>query len=49
MTRRKFLEQSAGAAAGIAFVGCAVTGAPSAQAHARCREVVVSGRRVKTH
>jgi aminocarboxymuconate-semialdehyde decarboxylase len=48
MTRREFLEKSAGAAAGIAFVGCALTGAPSAQAQARRREVVVSGRRVKT-
>jgi aminocarboxymuconate-semialdehyde decarboxylase len=48
MTRREFLEETAGAAAGIAFVGCALTGAPAAQAQARRREVVVSGRRVKT-
>jgi hypothetical protein len=48
MTRREFLEETAGAAAGIAFVSCALTGAPSAQAQARRREVVVSGRRVKT-
>ena len=48
MTRREFLEEAAGAAAGIAFVGCALTGAPPVQAQARRREVVVSGRRVKT-
>jgi aminocarboxymuconate-semialdehyde decarboxylase len=48
MTRREFLEETAEAAAGIAFVGCALTGAPAAQAQARRREVVVNGRRVKT-
>src|SRR5262245_43779943 len=48
MTRREFLEETAGAAAGIAFVSCAMTGVPSAQDQARRREVVVSGRRVKT-
>ena len=47
-TRREFIEESAGAAAGIAFVGCNLASAASAQAQPRRREVVVSGRRVKT-
>ena len=37
-----------GATAGIAFVACGLTGAGSAQAQTRRREVVVNGRRVKT-
>src|SRR5437899_13092374 len=47
-TRREFLEDTAGAVAGIAFVGCSMVSAASAQAQARRREVVVNGRRVKT-
>ena len=54
-TRREFIEESAGAVAGLAFVACAIaggSGAVVAQAQAqtqpRRREVVVSGRRVKT-
>src|SRR5258708_20920462 len=47
VTRREVLA-SAGAIGGIAFVGCSLTGAAPAQAQARRREVVVSGRRVKT-
>src|SRR5882724_7109433 len=46
-TRREFVQDAAGAAAGIAFVGCGLLGAASAQAQARRREVVVNGRRVK--
>ena len=48
MTRREFLEDAAGAAAGVAFVSCGMTSAGSAQAQARRREVVVNGKRVKT-
>ena len=47
-TRREFIEESAGAMAGIAFVGCGLAVAASAQAQTRRREVVVNGRRVKT-
>ena len=49
-TRREFIRNSAGAMAGIAFVGCDLLAARDAraQAGARRREVVVSGRRVKT-
>ena len=47
-TRREFLQTSAGALAGIAFVGCDLLAAAPARAQARRREVVVSGRRVKT-
>jgi aminocarboxymuconate-semialdehyde decarboxylase len=46
-TRRDFLETTATALGGIVFVGCdLMTGAAHAQA--RRRQVVVSGRRVKT-
>ncbi len=45
-TRRDLLGTAAGAIAGIAFVGCGLIGAASAQAPRR-REVVVDGRRVK--
>ena len=48
MTRREFLEDTAGAVAGLAFVGCNLASAASAQAQTRRREVVVNGRRVKT-
>src|SRR5438445_3503411 len=49
MTRREFFEDTAaGAVAGIAFVECSRTRPTSAQARARRREVVVSGRRVTT-
>jgi len=49
-TRREFIEESAGAMAGIAFVGCRLASAApaAAQAQPRRREVVVNGRRVKT-
>jgi len=49
-SRRDFIRNSAGAMAGIAFVGCDLLAASDAQAQAgaRRREVVVSGRRVKT-
>ena len=47
-TRREFIEESAGAMAGIAFVGCDLLAAAPARAQARRREVVVNGRRVKT-
>src|SRR2546427_216476 len=49
-TRRNFIRNSAGAMAGIAFVGCDLLAARDAQAQpaGRRREVVVSGRRVKT-
>ena len=47
-TRREFIEESAGAMAGIAFVGCGLADAASAQAQTRRREVVVNGRRVRT-
>jgi predicted TIM-barrel fold metal-dependent hydrolase len=46
-TRREFVQDAAGATAGIAFVGCELLGAASAQVQARRREVVVNGRRVK--
>jgi aminocarboxymuconate-semialdehyde decarboxylase len=47
-TRREFLGTTAGALAGLAFVGCDLLAAAPARAQARRREVVVSGRRVKT-
>src|SRR5712691_7123466 len=46
-TRREFVQDAAGAMAGIAFVGCGLLRAASAQAQARRREVVVNGRRAK--
>ena len=49
MTRREFVEDAAGAAAGIAFVACGLqAGVGGAQAQSRRREVVVNGKRVKT-
>src|SRR6266478_9722627 len=47
-TRREFLGTTAGALAGIAFVGCDLLAAVPARAQARRREVMVGGRRVKT-
>src|SRR5881397_1340619 len=49
-TRRNFIRNSAAAMAGIAFVGCDLLSARDARAQSgrRRREVVVSGRRVKT-
>src|SRR5882672_5593277 len=49
-TRRDFIRNAAGAMAGMAFVGCDLLAARDAQAQSirRRREVVVSGRRVKT-
>ena len=45
-TRREFIQ--AGAVAGLAFVGCDLMAAAPARAQVRRREVVVSGKRVKT-
>jgi aminocarboxymuconate-semialdehyde decarboxylase len=47
-TRREFLQTTAGALAGLAFVGCDLIPASPAHAQARRREVVVNGKRVKT-
>jgi aminocarboxymuconate-semialdehyde decarboxylase len=47
-TRREFIQDLAGAAAGIAFVGCGPVKPAQGQAAVRRREVAVSGRRVKT-
>jgi aminocarboxymuconate-semialdehyde decarboxylase len=47
-TRREMLRSTAGALAGLAFVGCDLMGALPARAQARRREVVVNGRRAKT-
>src|SRR5216110_315294 len=47
-TRREFLQTTGGALAGLAFVSCDLLTAAPARAQARRREVVVSGRRVKT-
>ena len=47
-TRREFLGTTAGTLAGLAFVGCDLLAAAPARAQTRRREVVVSGRRVKT-
>src|SRR6059036_2804801 len=47
-TRREFLQTTGGALAGLAFVACELMAAAPARAQARRREVVVSGRRVKT-
>ena len=46
-SRREFVQDAAGAVAGIAFVGCGLLGGAPAQAQTRRREVVVNGRRVK--
>ena len=50
-TRRKFIEDTAGAMAGIAFTGCSLLDAEPARAQAmpagRRREVVVAGRRAR--
>src|SRR5881396_1216785 len=47
-TRREFLLTTSGALAGLAFVGCDLLAAAPVRAQTRRREVVVSGRRVKT-
>src|ERR1700675_4019727 len=49
-TRRDFIKDIAGATAGLAFTGCSLLNASAANAQGavRRREVVVSGRRVKT-
>ena len=47
-TRREFLGTTTGALAGLAFVGCDLLAAAPVRAQTRRREVVVSGRRVKT-
>ena len=47
-TRRDFLQTSAGALTGLAFVGCDLIAASPARAQARRREVAVDGKRVRT-
>ena len=47
-TRRHFLGSTANALAGLVFVGCGLAPAPAAKAQSARREVVVSGKRVKT-
>ncbi len=46
-TRREFLGTTAGALAGLAFVGCDLLAAAPARAQAQRRQVVVSGKRAK--
>jgi aminocarboxymuconate-semialdehyde decarboxylase len=46
-TRREFLGRTAGALAGIAFVGCDLLAAAPACAQGRRRETTVAGKRVK--
>jgi aminocarboxymuconate-semialdehyde decarboxylase len=50
LARRNFIRNAAGAMAGVAFVGCDLLSARDAHAQSggRRREIVVSGRRVKT-
>jgi aminocarboxymuconate-semialdehyde decarboxylase len=48
MTTSDPIDPGARASDGLAFVGCALAGGSDAPARARRREVVVSGRRVKT-
>ena len=47
-TRRAFLAETAGAVAGLAFVGCDLLSARPAAAQTARRQVTVAGRRVKT-
>jgi aminocarboxymuconate-semialdehyde decarboxylase len=47
-TRRDFLQTTAGAVAGLVFVGCDLMAARPALGQSRRREVVVDGKRVKT-
>jgi len=47
-TRRGFLAGTAGAIAGLAFVGCDLLAARPARAQATRRQVMVGGKRVKT-
>ena len=47
-TRRQLLAGTAGAIAGVAFVGCGLINEARSQAQPRRREVVVNGRRIKT-
>ena len=46
-TRREFLETTAGALGGIAFVGCDLLASREARAQTRRRETVVAGKRMK--
>ena len=48
VNRREVLTGAAGAMVGIGFVGCSLMGAAPAHAQTRRREVVVSGKRIKT-
>jgi aminocarboxymuconate-semialdehyde decarboxylase len=47
-TRRAFLAETAGAVAGLAFVGCGLLKARPAAAQTARRQVTVAGKRVKT-
>lgn len=46
--RREMLCHAAGALTGLAFIGCGLVGPAASQAPQRRREVVVSGKRVRT-
>jgi predicted TIM-barrel fold metal-dependent hydrolase len=46
-TRRQFIKEAAGAAAGVLFTGCDLLGPAYAQPAAQRRQVTVGGRRVK--
>jgi aminocarboxymuconate-semialdehyde decarboxylase len=46
--RREILRHAAGAATGLAFIGCGLSSPALAQAPQRRREVVVNGKRVRT-
>ena len=47
-SRREILGRAAGALTGLAFTGCGLVSAASAQAPQRRREVVVNGKRIRT-
>src|SRR5262249_55673920 len=47
-TRREFLQKSVATAAGLVFTDCPLVAVSRARAQTRRREVVVSGRRVRT-
>ncbi|HTD91537.1 MAG TPA: twin-arginine translocation signal domain-containing protein, partial [Burkholderiales bacterium] len=47
-TRRDFMQQAAGAAAGVLFTTCGLLDAAQAQNTVRRRQVMVGGKRVKT-
>jgi hypothetical protein len=47
-TRRDLLQKTAGALAGLVFVGCGLTAGSGARGQTRRREAVVNGKRAKT-